>query len=78
MAASQDYYVWVPLRGGHPSCHLLWNSPRTSFEKSYLFSFDNKKNVEFYVNMTILARSFTIARLKIVAATFRKMKDAAW
>ena len=29
MTAAQEYYVFVPLRGGHLSCHYFSNSPFT-------------------------------------------------
>ena len=29
MATAQEYYIWVPLRGGHLSCHFLTKAPLT-------------------------------------------------
>ena len=29
MAAAQEYYVFLPLRGGHLSCHFLSKAVRT-------------------------------------------------
>ena len=39
MAAAQEYYVWIPLRGGHLSCHFFGISSCTSCWKK-LFSGD--------------------------------------
>ena len=39
MATAQEYYIWVPLRGSHLSCHFFGISPWTSCWKK-LFSGD--------------------------------------
>ena len=41
MTAAQEYYVFVPLRGGHLSCHLLRKAPFTCQSD---FNYLNKNN----------------------------------
>ena len=77
MAAAQEYYVFVPLRGAHlAATSSVFLPVRTSCWKK-LFSGDFiRKNHKLYVNLTIYGAIFVITRLKIIAATFQKHEKA--
>ena len=71
MAFAQEYYVWIPLRGG-----ILAATSSGFLPEKKLFSGDFiEKNRELYVNLTILAGFFANNQSKIIAATFRNMES---
>ena len=79
MAAAQEYYVSVPLRGRHVDCHIFEKfSLYVLLKKSYFLVSFIKKNRELYENLIILA-GFSRDSAKNYGREIPKIgKDAAW